>query len=167
MSNNVKEQQSNHGSATSRKRSKGGGRTARKKARKDSEKKVKKLSPGVYRTTMNLKKHSNSLFEEHYPSCLDDTVTVADGRILFTRKTYDETSQEWREKEEYIAGTYSKRRSIDAYCVKLSRGGAVHIFPNLLNEEKSKSIQTELLNCDLWRNYTIQNGPEPRLHFLL
>ena len=49
----------------------------------------------------------------------------------------------------------------------LKRGGNLRIFPKLLSDEPLERLVAEIDNDPLFRQYTIQNHNEPRLHYLL
>ena len=43
----------------------------------------------------------------------------------------------------------------------------MRIYNNLLSEAQQTAVTEELMQCSYFRQYTIQNNPEPRAHFLL
>jgi hypothetical protein len=131
------------------------------KAQTDSatESVASKLPAGVYRTPANV--NTSPFFEHISPS---DSKPA--GRVLFTRKSFDADDQKWRREEIHRFQSDPKNKQA-AYCIKLNRGGVIHVFPNLLDAKRANDVEEELLACDLWRTYTIQSEPEPRLHFLL
>ena len=46
-------------------------------------------------------------------------------------------------------------------------GGYLRLYPSVLSKEQQTAVTEELLQCPYFRQYTIQNNPEPRAHFLL
>jgi len=54
----------------------------------------------------------------------------------------------------------------EPFSYDLRRGGNFKVFPNVLEKERLANIAQEILNCGLFRQYSVQAQDEPRLHFL-
>ncbi|VEU40669.1 unnamed protein product [Pseudo-nitzschia multistriata] len=92
-------------------------------------------------------------------------------RPLFTYKSWDERANRWKPKRTFWVRKEAEAGGSGAcapphFRISLSRGGTVHVFPNLLGAQSVGAVKTELLKCGFWRKYSIQGGDEPRLHFL-
>jgi len=86
----------------------------------------------------------------------------ASSRVLFIKKIWDADAQQWKP-----ASPTHEEAIPRFHRIPLSRGGVVHVFPNLIPPVDVNRIKKELLESKLWRKYSIQAGDEPRLHFLV
>ncbi|KAL3927363.1 MAG: hypothetical protein SGBAC_013116 [Bacillariaceae sp.] len=55
----------------------------------------------------------------------------------------------------------------EEYSYNLRRGGNLKVIPNMIGPEMLARLEKEILNCGLFRQYSLQAQDEPRLHFLL
>ena len=83
-------------------------------------------------------------------------------RIILSYKTWDGIQNQWTKTRHFTALPDTHH-----YCIPLSRGGELNIFPNLIDLKEANRVKTELLRSKFWRKYSIQGGDEPRLHFLV
>ena len=88
-------------------------------------------------------------------------------RTIFTYKTWNGTQNRWNRTKTFTVGSNTSSTSPHHYCIPLSRGGELNIFPNLIDVKKVNRVKKELLESKFWRKYSIQGGDEPRLHFLV
>jgi alkylated DNA repair dioxygenase AlkB len=113
-------------------------------------------------------------------------------RLLFTRKVWDGRDGKWKSMEYFFYINQQYQHPIEAglsihsipprsdeqqssdvvvqYKIILSRGGEIHVFPNLIPYVRTKAIKDEILNpkhVHCFRKYCIQGDFEPRVHFLL
>jgi hypothetical protein len=51
--------------------------------------------------------------------------------------------------------------------INLLEGGTIKVWPDLISESVAESISNEAINSNLFRQYPIQGGWEPRVHYLL
>jgi hypothetical protein len=88
-------------------------------------------------------------------------------RTIFTYKTWNGMQNRWNRTKTYTVGSNTSSTPPHHFCIPLSRGGELNIFPNLINVKKVNRVKKELLESKFWRKYSIQGGDEPRLHFLV
>jgi len=82
-------------------------------------------------------------------------------QVLMRRRTYNGSKwSSWT--NEYERPSLPKR-----FDFNFAHGGQLSIYPNLLTDIEQNAVTEELLQCSYFRQYTIQNNPEPRTHFLL
>ena len=108
--------------------------------------------PGrVYRVRRHLQKGSQQM-----------ELSSGAKRIIFSYKTWDGIQNQWTKTRQFTALPDTHH-----YCIPLSRGGELNIFPNLIDLKEANRVKKELLGSKFWRKYSIQGGDEPRLHFLV
>lgn len=97
-----------------------------------------------------------------------DMSTGKQGRTpLFRKHTYDAVSKKFGPWTDIftIRKTSAQEESF-AYPFP-NHKGELCIYANLLSGKRQQAISKELMTCDLFRQYPIQGGNEPRTHFLL
>ena len=92
-------------------------------------------------------------------------------RVIAQIRTYNaETGKYGKYKPIYLKKCHKgKKGGYDCWCYPLVRGGTICFFPQFLQQTECEKLRMELLNEDvnIFRQYTIQNGNEPRLHVLV
>lgn len=77
--------------------------------------------------------------------------------ISIARRTRSQTQQPQPRQQQPVSKSFH-----------LPLGGTFTIYPNLLSLERQEDVTNELMDhSNLFRQYRIQGGPEPRAHFLL
>jgi alkylated DNA repair dioxygenase AlkB len=85
-------------------------------------------------------------------------------QILVRRRTF-QANRKWSSWETVYARPSSPSQHCFVYTFPL--GGQLRIYPDCLSVEQQTTVSEELLQWSYFRQYTIQNNPEPRAHFLL
>jgi len=62
---------------------------------------------------------------------------------------------------------YTRPSKPESFLFEVCGGGQLRIYNNLVSETQQTAVTEELMQCSYFRQYTIQNNPEPRAHFLL
>ena len=93
------------------------------------------------------------------------TVVLANGTdFIIRRRRWDATKLKW---SDWLVLLTKDSPAVDNLAFPLPRGGAFHIYPGLLSEERQEDLTQELADANLFRQYSIQGQDEPRAHFLL
>jgi alkylated DNA repair dioxygenase AlkB len=92
------------------------------------------------------------------------TTALPTAQILVRRRTF-QANRKWSCWEIVYARPSSPSQDCFVYIFPL--GGQLRIYPDCLSVEQQTTVSEELLQWSYFRQYTIQNNPEPRAHFLL
>lgn len=90
-------------------------------------------------------------------------------QVLLRNRNYDATKKKWSSWNKVLTRqSLDDQQTQEPFVYNFTRGGGqLVIHANMLSTSRQRAITDVLMECDNFREYSIQGGPEPRVHFLL